>query len=422
MGGRSTPTWASITRKAVALSPEILPGRLDELWESARHEVGVVDVVDLFSGCGGMSAGFTALNALLPAYRIIGAADVDKTANATYEANLSVKPSSEDVARLAHRRRPLDFAGPRDPNRPLVLIGCAPCQGFSSHRNAEGASDERNSLFVDFAMIAARAQPDAIVAENVPELLTDRYWPHVESAVARLRRAGYYVQLSVHNVAEFGVPQERFRALLFAMKRPFRPLRGVVPRTQYRTVRSAIGKLPRVTAGARLESDPMHYSAGHKESTLRTIRAVPPNGGSRPKDVGPDCLRRAHERQGRGAYDDVYGRLHWDRPSITITAYARNPASGRYVHPDQDRGLTVREAALLQGFPRSYWFAGSFDDGFRQIGNAVPPPFAAAVGAHVLGELASDPPQEMEAGITSPIGPSFSRLIPALKAGHRSLG
>ena len=80
------------------------------------------------------------------------------------------------------------------------------------------------------------------------------------------------------------------------------------------------------------------------------------------------ALRRAAERNGRAVYEDVYGRLYWDKPAITITAYARNPASGRFIHPEQDRGLTVREAALLQGFPRCYWFAGSLDSKFRQIG------------------------------------------------------
>ena len=108
----------------------------------------------------------------------------------------------------------------------------------------------------------------------------------------------------------------------------------------------AIGHLPRVAAGERSPGDAMHFSAGHRASTLEVIRAVPKDGGNRPPNVGPACLRRAHERQGKAVYEDVYGRLRWDRPAITITAYARNPASGRFVHPEQDRGLTAREAAL----------------------------------------------------------------------------
>lgn len=161
----------------------------------------------------------------------------------------------------------------------------------------------------------------------------------------------------------------------------------------------------------------MHYTAGHKESTIATIRAVPKDGGSRPDDVGPECLRRAKIRNGRAVYEDVYGRLFWDKPAITLTAYARNPASGRYIHPEQDRGLSVREAALLQSFPRNYEFTGSLDEKFRQIGNAVPPAFAAFLAAHIMDQMATDVPKaEFHRGITSPVGPSFSRLIAAVKA------
>jgi DNA (cytosine-5)-methyltransferase 1 len=208
---------------------------------------------------------------------------------------------------------------------------------------------------------------------------------------------------------------------MVAMPKPFTAPEGFLGRDEFRTVRHAIGDLPSVKAGERNPNDEMHYSAGHKRSTIETIKAVPKDGGSRPEHIGPECLRRAARKNGRAVYEDVYGRLCWDRPAITITAYARNPASGRYVHPEQDRGLTVREAALLQGFPRNYWFAGSLDQRFRQIGNAVPPAFAIFLAAHLVGELLAQPvePKEFDRGITEPVGPSFSRLIPALKAGYR---
>jgi DNA (cytosine-5)-methyltransferase 1 len=409
------------------LSPSYAVHHFDSLWATAKlgDARAPIDVIDMFSGCGGMSAGFLAINGLVPAYRLIGAIDIDPVANETYARNLPITPQSIDVATLAQNplrlRKLLERCG-RRVTKPLVLIGCAPCQGFSSHRNAAGSGDSRNPLFVHFARVAARLLPDVVVAENVPELLTSRYWPYVEEARSILKRAGYSVHLAVHNMAEFGVPQERFRAVLLALRRPFRPLTPILDRREFRTVRHAFAGLPPVEAGARHPDDPMHYSAGHKPSTLATIRAVPRDGGSRPPHVGPPCLARARERQGRGAYDDVYGRLWWDRPSITVTAYARNPASGRYVHPDQDRGLTVREAACLQGFPKDYWFAGSLDDRFRQIGNAVPPSFAAGLAAHVLAELVRPAEQMEDTGIDEPVGVSFSRLIPALKAGHRELG
>lgn len=398
---------------------------LNAYWRLGRSEEGPVDVIDMFSGCGGMSAGFVAANGAIASYRLAMAVDIAERANQTYERNLGLSPLNEDIGALADNPARLDALvakSRRRPGHPLVLIGCAPCQGFSSHRNAAGEADGRNNLFTQFAKIAAHLEPDAVVVENVPELLTDRYWDYIEEAKAILAARGYHVHVGVHNMAEFGVPQERFRALMLAMKKPFAAPATLLDRSSFKTVRDAIGNLPPIVAGEVHPEDPMHYTAGHRESTMETIRAVPKDGGSRPAGVGPECLRRVEERQGRAAYEDVYGRLWWSRPSITITAYARNPASGRYLHPEQDRALSVREAALLQGFPRDFWFAGSLDERFRQIGNAVPPTFGAYLALHVLGELlASEAVEPAGAGIAAPVGPSFARLIPALKAGHRSL-
>jgi DNA (cytosine-5)-methyltransferase 1 len=395
---------------------------LDEHWlASQQAPKGPIDVIDIFSGCGGMSAGFLAINGAIPTFNLVAGIDIDPIANSTYERNLGVPSFDLDVSFLANQPRSLArliSSSARREDHPLVLIGCAPCQGFSSHRNRAGQKDPRNSLFVDFARIGATLKPDAIVIENVPELLTNKYWPFIRESKGILKRAGYSVYVGVHNMAEFGVPQERFRAVMLALRKPFQELNGFVSRSEFRTVRDSIGKLPPIVAGERCEQDPMHYSAGHKKSTLRTIRAVPKNGGNRPFDVGPECLRRGKKRQGKAMYEDVYGRLYWDRPSITITASARNPASGRFVHPDQDRGLSVREAALLQGFPSGYLFDGGLDERFRQIGNAVPPAFASYLASYIVGELLAPDGHGHNAdemGILEPVGQSFSRLIPSLK-------
>jgi DNA (cytosine-5)-methyltransferase 1 len=376
----------------------------------------------MFSGCGGMSAGFMAVNGAFPAYRLLGALDIDPIANATYAKNVGLVPDELDVARLARRpallRAFLERIG-YDARRPLVMIGCAPCQGFSSHRNEHGAGDPRNHLFVDFANVVTRLRPVAAVMENVPEILTTRSWPLVTHVRSKLERAGYAVRIGVVNMAEFGVPQERFRALILALRHPFLLPNGFLKRSEFRTVRQAIGGLPKILPGERCPTDSMHFTAGHSPSTVATIAKVPKDGGRRPPGVGPECLRRIERKQGRSGYDDVYGRLYWDRPAITITAYARNPASGRYAHPEQNRGLSVREAALLQGFPPEFHFEGTLDEKFRQIGNAVPPAFAGFVASYLLGELAgpSLTSRTAPAGITTPVGPSFSRLIPAIKAG-----
>jgi DNA (cytosine-5)-methyltransferase 1 len=411
-------------RAAVRNAVLRVPDETDQWWQTSRiAPEGPVDVIDAFSGCGGMSAGFRSVNGLIPAFRLAAAVDINETANRTYESNLALTPRADDVSRLAADAGALAAfvaESRRRTDRPLVLIGCAPCQGFSSHRNAVGAEDDRNTLFVDFAKIAAALRPAAVVMENVPELLTEKYWPHVAATRRILEGAGYRVHVGVHNVAEFGVPQERFRALILAMPKCFRPLMGILQRENFRTVRTAIGHLPPVQPGRPHPSDAMHESAGHKQSTLEVIRAVPRDGGNRPADVGPESLRRLAERQGRAAYEDVYGRLWWDRPSITITGSSRNPASGRFVHPEQDRALTVREAALLQGYPPDYRFEGTLDERFMQIGNAVPPRFAAALALHLLGEIFGPelPDRAFDKGIVKPLGSSFARMIPALKAGH----
>ena len=419
---KNTSERAVDPRANAQIAGEKLSTQVTDYWARARAaKSGPIRVMDMFSGCGGMSTGFRTANGIGPIFDIRGAVDIDPVANRSYAANHGVDPLCEDLGRLARSPKKLQEFLSRTgfgEGSANILIGCAPCQGFSSHRNDEGENDPRNSLFVDFARIAAKIRPDAVVVENVPEILTERYWPFVQHARQILEKAGYYVHVNVHNMAEFGVPQERFRALMLAMKKPFVAPEGFLSRPDFLTVRDAISDLPPVEAGVRHPTDPMHFSAGHKESTIDTIRAVPKNGGNRPDHVGPACLRRAKERSGKAIYEDVYGRLHWDKPAITITAYARNPASGRFVHPEQDRGLTVREAALLQGFPMGYDILGNLDERFRQIGNAVPPAFSAYLAMHVVGELLATPlpAGEFDKGIESPVGSSFSRMIPGLKS------
>lgn len=399
---------------------------LDKHWPKVRNApVGPVDVIDMFAGCGGMSAGFLAANSLVPAYRLAMAVDIDDVAMQTYEMNLGLKPRNIDLHVYSQNQEglvQLVNEARRAQDAPLVLIGCAPCQGFSSHRNAAGETDLRNTLFVTFARAAVAIGPDVVVVENVPEVATDRYWPVVAEARRVLESGGYHVVLTAHDMADFGVPQHRYRAVMIGMKRPFKMPMGFVQANQRRTVREAIGLLPKIAPGEVCSSDPMHYTAGHKASTVETIKAVPLDGGRRPFNVGPESLRRYAARTGELAFKDVYSRLWWDRPSITITGHARNPASGRYVHPEQHRGLSVREAALLQGFPSTWTFAGGLSSAFLQLGNAVPPPFAAFLAVHIIGELFGESARETdrEMDISASLGSTFSRRIPALKAGRQA--
>ena len=377
-------------------------------------------VIDLFSGCGGMSLGFAALGHATQAFRLVGAADVNEASLGTYECNFEVNALNRDVRLLARDRDALkaflDELDEYDSSLPLVLIGCAPCQGFSAHRKKTwDQDDDRNDLVSAFAEVAASLAPECVIMENVPELLSGRYWSYFAQFKHRLEAEGYTVKQAIHNSAEYGVPQERFRALVVAMRDPnFSLPKPRLAPDRFRTVRDAIGDLPRVKAGEVIAEDPMHRSAAHRESTLDVIRAVPRDGGSRPPGVGPDCLDRI-----RG-FRDVYGRLAWDKPSITITHYARNPASGRFVHPEQHRGLSPREVARLQGFPDGFEFTGSFDDIFRQIGEAVPPPLSTAVAAATLANLrVENDVMSFDEIVDRPVNDSFAGVIAGIKMGRK---
>lgn len=384
-----------------------------------------IRVLDFFCGCGGMSLGFAALGQASGLVDVIGGCDLNKDALSTFEHNFAAPGLCADVVELASDDRALEVFLQKIPKYkkrgPLVVIGCAPCQGFSSHRKKEWSKeDQRNTLPGAFATMAVKLNPDCIIMENVPEMLSKKYWKHFLEVRESLEAAGYYLMQNIYNAAAFGVPQERFRAVLIAMKRPFLlPNPQMFRADQYRTVRDAISDLPIIKPGIASQRDALHRCAAHRRETIDTIKAVPKNGGSRPVGVGPKCLDKVN------GFSDVYGRLAWDKPSITITHYARNPASGRFVHPQQNRGLSAREAARLQSFPDGFEFKGTFDSIFKQIGEAVPPLLSAGIAAHTIVEMLSAPAtkDELSSGLQSicdPVSSSYSSVIAGLKRNSRA--
>lgn len=384
-----------------------------------QYENNPIQLIDFFCGAGGTSLGFAALNQVVPTFKMLGGCDINKVSAETYSHNYGTPLINQDITELAYEDGKLEELLERigyDPSKPTVMIGCAPCQGFTSHRKkhwAEG-DDGRNTLILAFAEIVRRVNPDVIIMENVPEFLSKKYWQYFSTAKKKYEECGYIVKQSIYNAASFGVPQDRFRAIVIGMKHDFVLPVGYLEPNEYKTVRDAIGKLTPVPAGVADPNDPMHKSASHKKSTIDVIKQVPHDGGNRPAGIGPACLDRTN------GFSDTYGRLYWDRPSITITHYARNPASGRYTHPEQDRGLTAREAAILQSFPRGFEFTGKSDDIYRQIGEAVPPMLAAGVAANVLIEMMSTIPSDEEKAegpktVTEPVSSSYSSVIAGIK-------
>lgn len=387
------------------ISPEDVLKQID--YEHIKEDIPdpEYDFVDFFCGAGGMSYGFHKMAELTGRLRWAGAIDIDKHAIDTYAHNYGHRPQNVNLgdADIEEIKRSLEL---KEGNE-LILIGCAPCQGFSSHRKKDHRGpDSRNTLVGRFAEIAVELQPKMIIMENVPDLLAKKHWHHYQAFKDTVEAAGYHIAVKILGMADYGTPQSRYRTVLIAA-RDFIPTlpEPVLSPDQYRTVRDAIGSLPPLKAGGKDPDDPMHMTSRHRKETVEILKQVPKDGGNRPQGVGPECLDRV------AGFYDVYGRLAWDKTAVTITARCRTPSCGRFVHPEQDRGLSVREAALLQGFPKDFYFEGPFDDKYKQIGNAVSPIFSTRLAGHVLTMLAGRNHGEKDEAINEPTFGSYSGMI-----------
>jgi DNA (cytosine-5)-methyltransferase 1 len=340
-------------------------------------------VLDLFSGAGGMSHGFAAKSE----FKIIGAIDTEQgkpgrglsgptttSCNATYATNIGIKPLHADLSTLEPARYRRESGIGR--GELTVMIACAPCTGFSQ-KNALNHSidDDRNGLVQRAGLWVEELRPEFFIMENVKELLRGRHRHHFLSLRDKLLAAGYNISAEVHNLADFGLPQKRIRALIVARRDngPVGTLYKKVPR--HMTVREAIGHLAAIAAGQISTVDEQHRAPNHNRQSMERIQATPGDGGSWMDiaDSHPHLLIQSMKEKRRGSFPDIYGRLWWERPSITITRECAHPGNGRYLHPEQDRMLSVREMALLQGFPADYVFEGPVNARYNQIGDAVPP-------------------------------------------------
>lgn len=387
--------------------------------EPGETKSNPIQVVDFFSGAGGTSLGFAAINKVVPLFRFLGGCDINLASASTYSKNFGTPIICEDILKISETpetiREYMAQIG-YNPDMPTILIGCAPCQGFSSHgkKRWKEEDDDRNSLAIAFSRIVSAIQPTVFLMENVPEFLSKKYWRYFSKSREEFIKAGYTVKQKISNSADYGVPQERFRSVIIGMKKEFLLPEGFLSAENYKTVRNAISDLKPLSAGESDPADCLHKAVTHKQSTIDIIKQVPHDGGNLPAGAGPKCLTRVN------GFFDVYGRLSWDKPAITITHYARNPASGRYTHPEQDRGLTAREAARLQSFPDGFKFEGKSDDIYRQIGEAVPPLLSCGVAVSTLIELISCEPTDvqMETGcacVTLPLSNSYSSVIAGIK-------
>jgi len=333
---------------------------------------------DLFCGAGGLSHGLVSAG-----FTTVGGLDKFYPAANTYEARFGAHTIREDTFMLS----PSDLIKLIDSFD--VLAGGPPCQGFSTLKvNRFGPEDARNDLVLYYAQVVRIARPQAVLFENVPPVVKDVRFNYLLKV---LSENGYSVDYHILNATSYGVPQRRKRLILIAV-RGIRKVelpepdhgppdslgvrRGTLK--PWKTVRDAIGDLPPVNDGECHPSVPLHCARKLNPRYKEIIKHVPKNGGSR-NSVPPELLLPTH-RKHASSFRDSFGRLRWDEPSVTITTKFYDPSSGRFVHPDQDRALTLREGARLQTFPDDYPFKGSFNQIARQIGEAFPPLLAEKIG------------------------------------------
>lgn len=325
--------------------------------------------VDLFSGCGGLTLGLKQAG-----YRVAAAVELDGLACNTYRDN---HPTTRLIQRDIREVTAADViaASGRVPD---LVAGCPPCQGFSSIRTKNGhvsVKDADNDLVLEFLRLVTDIKPSLVMMENVPALARDE---RVERIMWHLRASGYRPRMEVLDAQHFGTPQRRRRMILIGSIHSVPQFAD--SESGSLTVRDTIGDLSTPFAS----QDALHnYPVRRSPSVMARIKQTPKDGGSR-MQVSPKHALKCH--LAFDGFKDVYGRMAWDLPAPTITGGCINPSKGRFLHPQQDRAITLREAAMLQGFPRTYRFdlsRGRYPAA-QLIGNAFPPVFARKHAASLL--------------------------------------
>jgi DNA (cytosine-5)-methyltransferase 1 len=330
--------------------------------------------IDLFSGCGGLSEGLRKAG-----FDVAAAFDNDADSIATYRMNHpDTKVFEGDI-------RDVDTADIKKilKGSPLhLLAGCPPCQGFSSMRRLNkkrSKRDNRNNLVLEYLRFVKELKPLTIMMENVPGLVNYTLFKHV---VRELDKLGYNPKFQSINIQGYGVPQRRKRLVVVGSL--LGDLNIAKATGEKVTVRDMIGHIESVSK----TSDPVHrIVASHSCEVMKRIKATPKNGGSR-KNLPKEFELACHKDKCVG-FNDVYGRLRWDDYSSTITGGCLNPSKGRFLHPQKNRCITAREAALLQTFPRTYKFPATISKTSISllIGNALPPKFSYIQSANIMSHL-----------------------------------
>lgn len=342
-----------------------------------------VEVVDLFCGIGGLSYGLKTTG-----FNIKGGFDVDSSCRFAYEHNNDAEFFDTDIREVTGK----DIEALYSKGAIKVLAGCAPCQPFSSYSHTKKDKDpNKYDLLYEFGRLVKEVHPDLITMENVAQILNFKLKPVLQDFVDLLRSENYEVSVNRVYCPDYGIPQSRKRLVLLASRLGEISL---IPPThspeQYVTVGDTIRNLPPLKAGERSASDPLHRAIALMPLNMQRMKATPYGGSWR---EWPDELRLAcHKKDGGKSFGSVYGRMVWEKPSPTMTTQCTGYGNGRFGHPEQDRAITPREAALFQTFPMEYKFfenedSVSISTVSRYIGNAVPPKLGEVIAESIKQHL-----------------------------------
>ena len=339
--------------------------------------------VDFFCSGGGMSYGLQDSGV-----EVLAGIDIDPECKATYESNIeNSKYILADIAKLREEDLSREIPIRRNDDQ-LIFVGCSPCQYWTIIRTNKKKSQQSKNLLREFHRFVRYYNPGYVIIENVPGILSKREESGLGQFIHDLEQQGYAVHYEIVRLDHYGVPETRKRFSLVAnrvTKKKIFPN----PSYSYPKVSDFIGEnngFKKITAGQKDVTDFMHTSAGLTEKNIERLKLTPKNGGTRDAWADTTLQIDAYRHPKRkDCFKDTYGRMFWNKPAPTITTRFFSISNGRFAHPEENRGISLREGATLQTFPKTYKFIGnSLSAVARMIGNAVPPLYAQQVGNAII--------------------------------------
>jgi len=337
----------------------------------------IIEAIDLFCGAGGLTCGLNKTGKI----QVVCGLDADPKCEYPFVRNNKTKFIHKEIEKTTPKEIVPFFS--KDAIR--VLAGCAPCQTFSKYNPKANSDDTRWNLLLEFSRLVKAIKPEFVTMENVPGLVKQDVFHHFTST---LEKAKYKIWWDIIDCSQYGLPQQRRRLVLLASRLGKISLLPPGKCNSVSTsVRNAIGHLPRIEAGEICSTDDLHRARNLSPINLNRIKKSSP--GRTWRDWPKKLIAECHKRSAGKTYPSVYGRMAWDSPSPTITTQFFGYGNGRFGHPEQDRAISLREGAILQGFPDDYEFSApdepiSFETIGRLIGNAVPVKLGEIIGISLL--------------------------------------